>query len=171
MEASKRKENVEAAAAPAIPPNPAPLSRASSADEQGRGLPRAALAAVDGDASLAGSAAGGGGGGGARTIHVRTLPVTGLRVIDPVVRRPDEFAGIKSDLDEFGFAVVGGVLTEAERTALDALKEGIVERTWIGFEDDVSDDRYIVLHFHVGDEVYILWAADPFVDPAGHDME
>jgi len=117
MEASKRKENVEAAAAPAIPPKPATLSRASSADEQGPGLLRAALAAVDGDASLAGSAAGGGGGGGARTIHVRTLPVTGLRVIDPVVRRPGEFAGIKSDLDEFGFAVVGGVLTEAERTA------------------------------------------------------
>ena len=62
-------------------------------------------------------------------------------------------------------------LNEAERDALDALKEGIVEWTWIDFEENVSDDRFIVLHFHVGGEVCVLWAADTSVGPAGHYVE
>ena len=44
---------------------------------------------------------------------------------------------------------------------------GIVGFTWIGFDEEVSIDNMIVLHFHVEGEVYVRWAKEEFVDPAG----
>ena len=60
-----------------------------------------------------------------------------------------------------------GNLDESECEALDMLEAGIVWFMWLGFDESESADRFTVLHFHIGGDVYILWAEDPFVDPAG----
>ena len=60
-----------------------------------------------------------------------------------------------------------GNLDELECEALDMLEAGIVRFVCLGFDESESADRFIVLHFHIGGDVYILWAEDPFVDPAG----
>ena len=62
-------------------------------------------------------------------------------------------------------------LTAGECEALDALAAGIVNFTWIGFDKDEPFDNMIVLHFHVAEEVYVLWAREEFRDPAGFVMD
>ena len=62
-----------------------------------------------------------------------------------------------------------GDLSATECEALDALAAGIVGFAWLGFDE--SDCRIIVMQFHVADGVYILWAEDRFVDPAGYVMD
>ena len=62
-------------------------------------------------------------------------------------------------------------LNESEREALDSLRKGIVSFTWLGFEDGEPQDQFIVIHFHLGNEVYVLWAENPCRGSAGHNVE
>ena len=62
-------------------------------------------------------------------------------------------------------------LNESEREALDSLREGTVSFTWLGFEDGGPQDQFLVIHFHLGNEVYVLWAKNPCRGSAGHNMQ
>ena len=64
-----------------------------------------------------------------------------------------------------------GDLGARECEALDAWATGIVGSTWLGFDEDASDDRIIVMRSHVAGKVYMPWAEDRFVDPAGYVMD
>ena len=64
-----------------------------------------------------------------------------------------------------------GDLIATECEGLDALAAGIAGSTWLGFDEDAPGDRIIVMRFHVAGKVYVPWAEDRFVDPAGYVMD